>query len=257
MRVLVTGAKGQLGTELQKQLAAGGCSLGSVPRRFSGAKVVGIDLDELDLTDKYAVKEYLRNGSFDVVFNCAAYTNVDGCESHKEDAYRVNAMAPLYLAEACEKTETHLVHVSTDYVFPGTEATPRTEYDLPAPISVYGKTKYAGELFVRDNCSRYFIVRTAWLYGSGKNFVKTMTSSEIPPPLWILPITCSRSRTALRTAYITQRTTESAPGTISPRSLSPWRASMRKFFPAHPMSIRPPRRDRHTPRWTTWLCALR
>ena len=174
MRVLVTGAKGQLGTELQKQLAAGGCSLGSVPRRFSGAKVVGIDLDELALTDKYAVKEYLRNGSFDVVFNCAAYTNVDGCESHREDAYRVNAMAPLYLAEACEKTETHLVHVSTDYVFPGTEATPRTEYDLPAPISVYGKTKYAGELFVRDNCSRYFIVRTAWLYGNGKNFVKTI-----------------------------------------------------------------------------------
>lgn len=174
MRVLVTGAKGQLGTELQKQLSEGRCSLGLIPKRFLDAKVVGIDLEEMDLTDKYAVKEYLRSGSFDIVFNCAAYTNVDGCETHREDAYKVNAMAPLFLAEACEKTETQLLHVSTDYVFPGTDDSPRTEFDIPHPISVYGKTKYAGEQFVRDSCSRYFIVRTAWLYGCGKNFVKTI-----------------------------------------------------------------------------------
>ena len=174
MRILITGANGQLGTELKKQLEQGKCSLGEIPDRFRNTTVDAIDLAELDLTDKYAVKEYLRNGSYDIVFNCAAYTNVDGCESHREDAYKVNALAPLFLAEACEKTETQLFHVSTDYVFPGTENSPRTEYDVPNPVSVYGKTKYAGECFVRENCTRYFIIRTAWLYGQGKNFVKTI-----------------------------------------------------------------------------------
>ena len=174
MRVLVTGCKGQLGRELLRQLAEGGSSLGPIPTRFEGAVAVGIDLDELDITDKHAVKQFLREGSFDIVFNCAAFTNVDACETDRETAYKANALGIRYLAEACEKTGTQLMHISTDYVFPGTDPTPRTEYDLPAPISAYGKTKYAGEMFVREECTRYFILRTAWLYGEGKNFVRTI-----------------------------------------------------------------------------------
>ena len=174
MRILITGGNGQLGRELKKQLTEGGCSLGPVPARYQGAVVEAIDIEELDLTDKWAVKEFIRNGSYDIVFNCAAYTNVDGCESHQQEAYKVNALAPYYLAQACEKTETHLMQVSTDYVFSGDAQWPQAEYEVPNPISVYGKTKLAGENFVRQSCSRAFIVRTAWLYGDGKNFVKTI-----------------------------------------------------------------------------------
>ena len=110
----------------------------------------------------------------DVVINCAAYTNVDGCETNREDAFKVNALGARNLAIACNSAGAKLVHVSTDYVFAGDEPTPRTEYDMPRPVSVYGKTKYAGEEYVRQFCPKSFIVRTAWLYGyNGKNFVKT------------------------------------------------------------------------------------
>ena len=110
-----------------------------------------------------------------MVINCAAYTNVDGCESHQDDAFRVNGIGSRNLAIACENVGAKLVHVSTDYVFKGDEATPRREYDVTNPVSVYGKTKNAGEEFVRQFCKKHFIVRTAWLYGYyGKNFVKTM-----------------------------------------------------------------------------------
>ena len=111
----------------------------------------------------------------EVVINCAAYTNVNGCESDRDAAFRVNALGPRNLAVACEETGAKLVHVSTDYVFPGDGTEPYVEWDLCGPQSVYGRTKYLGEQYVRDFCSRYFIVRTAWLYGYvGNNFVKTM-----------------------------------------------------------------------------------
>ena len=175
MKILITGSAGMLGTQVVTDLSRGYTELGEVPAALKGAQVITADVDTLDITDKAACEKYIAETAPDVVINCAAYTNVDGCESHQDDAFKVNAIGPRNLAIACEKIGAKLVHVSTDYVFKGDEATPRREYDLTNPVSVYGKTKNAGEEFVRQFCSRYFIVRTAWLYGyNGKNFVKTM-----------------------------------------------------------------------------------
>lgn len=175
MKILITGSAGMLGTQVVCDLSRGYTELGEVPAALKGAEVLTADVDTLDITDKAATEEYMEENRPDVVINCAAYTNVDGCESHQDDAFTVNAIGPRNLAIACEKVGAKLVHVSTDYVFRGDEATPRREYDITNPISVYGKTKHAGEEFVKQFCSRYFIVRTAWLYGyHGKNFVKTM-----------------------------------------------------------------------------------
>ena len=175
MKILITGAKGMLGTQVALDLKRGYTELGSVPQNFVGAEVVLADVDTLDITDKAATEKFIAECAPDVVINCAAYTNVDGCESHQDDAFKVNAIGPRNLAIACENTGAKLVHVSTDYVFKGDEPTPRREYDVTNPISVYGKTKNAGEEFVRQYCKKSFIVRTAWLYGYfGKNFVKTM-----------------------------------------------------------------------------------
>lgn len=162
---------GQIITDLQR----GYTELGPIPAGFAGAQLLLRDVKELDITDKSACEKYISENRPDIVINCAAYTNVDGCETNMEDAFKVNALGPRNLAIACHSTGAKLVHVSTDYVFAGDEPTPRTEYDIPHPISVYGKTKYAGEKYVRQFCPKSFIVRTAWLYGyNGKNFVKTM-----------------------------------------------------------------------------------
>ncbi|MEA4912172.1 MAG: dTDP-4-dehydrorhamnose reductase [Oscillospiraceae bacterium] len=175
MKLLITGCRGQLGRELQKQLATGHSEIGDIPGCYKNAAVTAVDIDSFDLSDRAAVLDFITGGGYDVVFNCAAYTNVNKCESDYETAYKANALAPKYLAEACDRTCTKLVHVSTDYVFPGDGTEPYREFDLTGPRSVYGKTKLAGEQFVRENCRRYFIVRTAWLYGYiGNNFVKTM-----------------------------------------------------------------------------------
>ncbi len=175
MKILITGAKGMLGTQAAEDLNRGYTELGPIPARFAGAEVICADVDTLDITDKSATEKFMSEHRPDVVINCAAYTNVDGCESHQDDAFRVNGIGSRNLAIACENIGAKLVHVSTDYVFKGDEATPRREYDVTNPISVYGKTKNAGEEFVRTFCKKHFIVRTAWLYGYyGKNFVKTM-----------------------------------------------------------------------------------
>lgn len=174
MRVLITGAAGQLGRELAGMLASGQAEIGPIPACYADAVVHCADADTLDITDAVAVDAFLSQG-FDVVFNCAAYTNVDGCEAHEDDAFAVNATGPANLARACQKHGGKLVHVSTDYVFPGNQPEPRVETDDVAPISAYGRTKLAGERAVAEACPRHFIVRTAWLYGhEGKNFVKTM-----------------------------------------------------------------------------------
>ena len=175
MKILITGAAGMLGTQVVCDLQRGYTELGTIPQSFVGAQLLLADLAELDITDKASCEKYMQENRPDVVINCAAYTNVDGCESHQEDAFKVNAIGARNLAIACENVGAKLVHVSTDYVFKGDEATPRREYDITNPISVYGKTKNAGEEFVRQYCKKSFIVRTAWLYGyNGKNFVKTM-----------------------------------------------------------------------------------
>lgn len=175
LKVLITGAKGQLGSELGRCLANMQAEIGPISEVYADAQVFLCDSSILDIADKDAVSKAFQEIEPDIVFNCAAFTNVDGCELNEDAAYAVNATGPENLAQAAKGCGAKLVHVSTDYVFPGTEPTPRIEDDEPAPISAYGRTKLAGEIAVRKNCDEYFIVRTAWLYGyEGKNFVKTM-----------------------------------------------------------------------------------
>ena len=177
MKVMITGCRGQLGTELQKQLLEGGCALGRLPERLKNAPVVAVDLPELDITDREATIAYVRRHQPDTVINCAAMTNVDGCEADRDAAFRANALGPRNLAMACDKIGARLIHVSTDYVFSGRPngGVPLDECAIPAPVSAYGQTKLLGEQYVQRFCRRHFIVRTAWLYGAaGKNFVKTM-----------------------------------------------------------------------------------
>ena len=177
MKIMITGCRGQLGTELQKQLREGRCALGLLPERLKNAPVVAVDLPELDITDRDAAIAYVRRHQPDTVINCAAFTNVDGCETARDMAFKVNALGPRNLAMACDKIGARLIHISTDYVFSGQPngGVPLDECAIPAPVSAYGETKLLGEQYVRDFSRRHIIVRTAWLYGAaGKNFVKTM-----------------------------------------------------------------------------------
>ena len=144
MKILITGAKGMLGTQVALDLKRGYTELGAIPQAFVGADVVLADIDNLDITDKAATEKFIADCAPDVVINCAAYTNVDGCESNQDTAFMVNGIGSRNLAIACENVGAKLVHVSTDYVFKGDEPTPRREYDVTNPISVYGKTKNAG-----------------------------------------------------------------------------------------------------------------
>ncbi len=184
MKLLITGACGQLGAELQRQLRAGASALGPIPERLKNASVLAVDLPQLDIADRAEVVAFVRRHQPDVILNCAAYTNVDGCETNREDAFKANALGPANLAQAADKIGARLVHVSTDYVFSGEDngGVPLDETALPAPRSAYGATKLLGEEYVRQFCRRYFIVRTAWLYGrTGKNFVRTMAGLGAKP----------------------------------------------------------------------------
>lgn len=163
MKIVITGAKGQLGLELTKQL--------KIENKY---EIIATDRDELNIIDINSVNEFLLNNRPDVVINCAAHTAVDLCETDIENAYKINALGPRNLAIACEKIGAKLVQVSTDYVFDGNGMRPYREDDITCPNSIYGTSKLMGENFVRELCSKYFIVRTAWLYGEGNNFVRTM-----------------------------------------------------------------------------------
>lgn len=175
MRILITGCNGQLGTELRRLIETGEAEIGPVPAEYKGADVTYADVDTLDITDATAVNALFEQSPFDLVINCAAMTNVDGCEGAEEAAYKVNATGPENLARACAAHGTKLVQVSTDYVFPGNEPGERIESDATDPISAYGRSKLAGEQLALAANPRTFVVRTAWLYGYvGKNFVKTM-----------------------------------------------------------------------------------
>ena len=176
MKILVTGGKGQLGNELHRCLETMEAEIGPVPAEYAGAEADFVDYDALDISDAVAVAAWFaERGPYDLVINCAAVTNVDGCEADEAGAYRVNAAGAENLARGAEACGAKIVHVSTDYVFPGTDPEPRREDDPVRPISAYGRTKWAGEVLVRAACPRHFIVRTAWLYGYvGKNFAKTM-----------------------------------------------------------------------------------
>lgn len=164
MRIMITGAKGQLGLELERQLKSGmpECQLGLMER------------NNLDITDAKQVVETVRNTKPDMIINCAAYTNVDGCEDNEQEAFGVNALGARNLSAAAFDAGAKIIQVSTDYVFEGSVNTPLREYDEINPLSVYGKSKALGERLVRETNPRHFILRTAWLYGDGNNFVRTM-----------------------------------------------------------------------------------
>ena len=167
-KILVTGCNGQLGRAVRKE--------------YAGEEVTFINTDvtegegvlALDITDVDAVMELVRREKPDVIINCAAHTNVDLCEKQWDSAYRINAIGPRNLSIAATAVGAKMIHVSTDYVFEGNGTRPYTEFDAPNPVSAYGKTKLEGENFVKEFAKKHFILRTAWLYGDGKNFVKTM-----------------------------------------------------------------------------------
>jgi dTDP-4-dehydrorhamnose reductase len=175
MKILITGDKGQLGTELKRVLSCGCSELGDLPAELKNSPVTGVDIDGLDIASREAVNAFVRALKPEVIINCAAYTNVDKCESDADTAMKANAAGPRNLALAAEEVGAKLVHISTDYVFSGDNPAPRSEWDIPNPQSIYGYSKLLGEQYVRQFCRRSFIVRTAWLYGyTGNNFVKTI-----------------------------------------------------------------------------------
>lgn len=175
MKILITGGNGQLGNELKSILTTGEAEIGKCPIDNTKVETIYTDADELDITNLEEVKETVLKEKPDVIINCAAYTNVDGCETNQDAAFKVNALGPRNLAIAAEMVGAKIVQVSTDYVFPGVGEKPLRECDATNPVSSYGTTKLLGEEYVRDFSSKYYIVRTAWLYGYvGKNFVYTM-----------------------------------------------------------------------------------
>ena len=163
MRVLVTGVKGQLGYDVMNELAK---------RGYEG---VGVDVDEMDITDARKVDEVITKAQVDKVVHCAAYTAVDAAEDNVELCRRVNAEGTENIAKVCKRLDLPMVYLSTDYVFDGEGERPWEPDDERDPLNVYGQTKYEGELAVERNLDKYFIVRIAWVFGvNGKNFIKTM-----------------------------------------------------------------------------------
>ena len=175
LHILITGASGQLGHELRHILETGEAEIGPLPYGYEDAVITYTDTPELDITDGDAVDAAFDAGDFDIVINCAAMTDVDGCEADEEGARTVNALGAYNLARAAAAHNAVIVHVSTDYVFPGTEDGERIEADEPAPLSAYGRSKWEGEQLVTSTAPRHHVVRSAWLYGyRGKNFAETM-----------------------------------------------------------------------------------
>ncbi len=164
MNILVTGANGQLGNEMR------------IVSKGSSDRYIFTDVEELDITNRDAVMNFVKENDIKVVVNCAAYTNVDKAEDDEVTAELINAQAVKHLAEACKSNEATLIHISTDYVFGGNEGnTPRTEDEPVNPTGAYGRTKLHGEQAIQEVGCNYLIIRTAWLYSEfGNNFVKTM-----------------------------------------------------------------------------------
>lgn len=164
MNILVTGANGQLGNEMR------------IVSKGSSDRYIFTDVEELDITNRDAVMNFVKENDIKVVVNCAAYTNVDKAEDDEATAELINAQAVKHLAEACKSNEAKLIHISTDYVFGGNEGnTPRTEDEPVNPTGAYGRTKLHGEQAIQEVGCNYLIIRTAWLYSEfGNNFVKTM-----------------------------------------------------------------------------------
>lgn len=163
MKVLVTGVNGQLGHDVVNELEK------------RGMEAVGTDINDMDITDAESVDRVIKAESPDAVIHCAAYTAVDAAEDNEEICRRINVDGTQHIADVCKELDIKMIYISTDYVFGGQGERPWEPDDERAPQSVYGQTKYEGELAVQNTLSKYFIVRIAWVFGvNGKNFVKTM-----------------------------------------------------------------------------------
>lgn len=162
-KIIVTGCNGQLGRAVNKQYAGN-----------TEYELVNTDVAELDITSVDKVMDLVGEVKPYAIINCAAYTAVEACEKEEDLAFRINAIGARNLGIAAEAVGAKLVHISTDYVFAGNGTRPYRETDPTGPQGAYGRTKLAGEEFVKEFSSRHFIIRTAWLYGDGKNFVRTM-----------------------------------------------------------------------------------
>ncbi len=163
MRVLVTGAQGQLGTDLMSELEK------------RGLEGIGVDVKEMDVTDREACQRVISGAKADAVIHCAAYTAVDDAEDHIDLCRRINSDGTRNVAQACRVAGAKMMYLSTDYVFDGQGTRPWEPDDPRKPLNIYGQTKYEGELAIEELLDRYFIVRIAWVFGAaGKNFIKTM-----------------------------------------------------------------------------------
>ncbi|UNC93476.1 dTDP-4-dehydrorhamnose reductase [Candidatus Contubernalis alkalaceticus] len=161
IKVMVTGASGQLGLDVVKRL------------KVLGIEAVGVSRDVLNITDKKQTEDYIITNRPDVVIHCAAYTKVDQAEDEKEHCYLTNVEGTRNIAQACSQVDAKMVYISTDYVFDGEGESPHREEKSPGPINFYGYSKVQGEAIVKEALEKYYIVRTSWLYGhNGNNFVK-------------------------------------------------------------------------------------
>ena len=164
IKILITGSKGQLGSEIKK-----------LSINFSDISFHFADFEELDITNKNSLDFHFQNNSYDFIINCAAYTAVDKAESESEKALQLNSDAVKYLAEIALEKKIKLIHISTDYVFDGTSSVPYSEEDKVCPVSQYGISKLEGEKQIEKSGCEAIIIRTSWLYSSfGNNFVKTI-----------------------------------------------------------------------------------
>jgi len=165
MKILITGSKGMLGSQMLKQIQQDNKEIELMPT----------DIEDFDITNLDQACSYIFTFNPDTIIHCAAYTNVDGCESNKELAYKINALGAKNIAIASKVVNSSMVLLSTDYIFDGSKSNPYIETDIPNPINTYGKTKLVAEEFIKEEINNYYIVRTSWLYGeSGSNFLKTI-----------------------------------------------------------------------------------
>lgn len=171
MKILITGPQGMLGTDiinlLRKEMASS--------THNKDLQVIEASHKELDITLADEVSSFISSHAPDIIINCAAYTNVDKCETERETALEVNALGPKYIAAAAKRCGARIIHISTDFVFDGNSDRPYVEEDQTNPLSEYGRTKLEGERNIQDHCNSFLIVRTSWLFGHhGTNFVEKM-----------------------------------------------------------------------------------